>query len=196
MLNARITQKPWTPDKVMKNINFGLARGLTRTAKDGQSAVLRSLHGNFQIRNRWPEIGPLSIQVKSATPRDLSAEVRSRADFLLPHEEGKAKTAQTGRHVVVPTHHVRRNKRMIIPRGQRPRGLGGKAFILETKNGPVLAQRITRGKRKGVIILYGMEQKVRIKKVSTFYEPLEKVVSRRGRRHLNDSVQDALRTMR
>lgn len=196
MLKARVTQKPWTPDKVMKNINFGLARGLTRTAKDGQSAVLRSLHGNFQIRNKWPEIGPLSIQVKSATPRDLSAEVRSRADFLIPHEEGKAKTPQGGRHVVVPTDQVRRNKRSIIPRGQRPRGLGLKAFVLQTKNGPVLAQRITRGKRKGVIILYGLELKVRIRKVSTFYEPLEKVVSRRGRQHLNESVQDALRTMR
>lgn len=196
MFKARITQKPWTPDKVLRNINFGLARGLTRTAKDGQSAVLRSLHGNFQIRNRWPEVGPLAIQVKSATPRDLSAEIRTRADFLIPHEEGKAKTPQTGRHVVVPTDQVRRNKRLIIPRGQRPRGLGAKAFVLQTKNGPVLAQRISRGKRKGVIILYGMEPKVRIKKVSTFYGPIEKVVARRGGRHINDSIRDALRTMR
>lgn len=180
----------------MKNINFGLARGLTRTAKDGQSAVLGSLHGNFQIRNRWPEVGPLSIQVKPATTRDLSAEVRTRADFLLPHEEGKAKTPRTGKHVVVPTDQVRRNKRQIIPRGQRPKGLAGKAFVLQTKNGPVLAQRITRGKRKGVIILYGMEPKVRIRKVSTFYEPIEKVVGRRGGRHISTSIGDALRTMR
>lgn len=180
----------------MKNINFGLARGLTRIAKDGQGAVLSSLHGNFQIRNRWPEVGPLSIQVKPATPQDLSSEIRTRADFLLPHEEGKDKKPRAGSHVVVPTDQVRRNKRSIIPRGQRPHGLGGKAFVLQTKKGPVLAQRITRGKRKGLIVLYGMETNVRIKKVSTFYEPIEKVVSRRGRMHIDKSIADALNTMR
>lgn len=180
----------------MKNVNFGTARGLTRTAKDGQGEVKSEIGKTFTVRNKWVDIGPFAIQIKSATPKDLSAEVRSRADWLLVHETGKDKTPTQGKNVVVPTDQVRRNKRSIIPRGQRPKGLGAKAFVLQTKNGPVLAQRITRGKRKGVVILYGLEQKVKIKKQSTFYEPLEKVVARRGRKHIDDSIGDALRTMR
>jgi hypothetical protein len=85
---------------------------------------------------------------------------------------------------------------LIIPRNQRPKGLAGKAFVLMTKKGPVLAQRISRGKRKGLIVLYGLEQTARIKKQSTFYDPIRKVVDRRLNQHIEREIQNALNSMR
>lgn len=195
--HVRVTERPPSGEKIVKNINFGIARGLTRLAKDGQSAVLGALRGAFTLRGTWFNQNMRhGIKIKPAKPNDLESAVQTRADWIEPHETGKDKAAIKGTHVVVPTDQVRRNKRLIIPRGQRPPGLGSKAFVLQTKKGPVLAQRITRGKRKGIIILYGLERKVKIRKVSVFEEPIEKVLKRRGERVIEDSIQDALRTMR
>jgi hypothetical protein len=195
--HVKTVQRPPGSEKIVKNLNFGIARGLTRIAKDGQSAVLGALRGNFTLRGTWFNQNMRhGIKVKAARPTDLVSEVRTNADWLQPHETGKDKAPRQGRHVVVPTDQVRRNKRLIIPRGQRPPGLGGKAFVLETKKGPVLAQRITRGKRKGLIVLYGLETKVKIRKVDVFEKPIEKVAGRRGQRIIEQSVVEAIATMR
>lgn len=196
-VSVKTVERPPSAEKITKNINFGIARGLTRIAKDGQSAVLGALRGAFTLRGGWfQQQNRFGIKIKPAKPNDLSSEIRTRADWIEPHETGKDKAPIKGRHVAVPTDQVRRNKRMIIPRGQRPPGLGGKAFVLQTKKGPVLAQRITRGKRKGLVVLYGLETKVRIRKRPTFAEPIEKVVKRRGERTIGESIDQALATMR
>jgi hypothetical protein len=179
----------------VKQLEFGTAVGLTQTAKDGQKAVQDALRGTFTIRNKWPEIGPYAIKIKPATKNDLSSEVRTAADWLAVHETGGDKTAKSG-DVAVPTDQVRRNKRLIIPRGQRPKGLGAKVFVLQTKHGPVLAQRISRGKRKGLIILYGLEKSVRIKKQSTFFSPIEAIVKRNLDKNIKAGIQKALATAR
>lgn len=194
--HAKVIERPPSAEKIVRNINFGTAVALTKTAKEGQAAVLGSLKGTFTLRGRWFEPGnKFGIKIKPARPTDLSAEVRTMADWLLPHEEGKDRLPQ-GSSLAVPTDQVRRNKRLIISRGQRPKGLGSKAFVLQTKRGPVLAQRISRGKRKGLIVLYGLEKRVRIKKQETFYPPIRKVVERRLGLNIQREVAKALATMR
>jgi hypothetical protein len=196
-VSVKVIERPPSSEKITKNINFGIARGLTRLAKDGQSAVRGALRGAFTLRGSWFEQqNRFGIKIKPAKPNDLVSAVQTRADWIDRHETGTDKAPTSGRHVVVPTDQVRRNKRLIIPRGQRPPGLGTKAFVLQTKNGPVLAQRITRGKRKGLIVLYGLENKVKIRKVEVFEKPIEKVVGRRGQRIIEQSIVEALATMR
>lgn len=196
-ISVKVIERPPSSEKITKNINFGIARGLTRLAKDGQSAVRGALRGAFTLRGTWFEQqNRFGVKIKPAKPNDLESAVQTRADWIERHETGQDKASIEGHNIVVPTDQVRRNKRFIIPRGQRPKGLGTKAFVLQTKHGPVLAQRITRGKRKGLIVLYGLERKVRIKKVDVFEKPIEKVVGRRGARIIEQSIVDALATMR
>ncbi len=193
---ARITQMPPPAAKIIKNIEFGTAVGLTKTAKEAQAAVVGALKGTFTLRGKWFEQNMKhGIKIKPATRDKPQAIVHTAADWLEPHETGKDKHARGGR-VAVPTDQVRRNKRLIIPKGQRPRALGAKVFVLQTKRGPVLAQRLTRGKRKGLVILYGLERTVKIRKQSTFREPIEKVVKRRLVGNVRDGIDHALRTMR
>lgn len=194
-ITAKIVQRPDFA-KVMRNIDFGTATGLTKTAKQGQAAVVDSLQSTFTIRGRWFEQNMRhGIKITPAKRDKLQAEVKTAADWLEPHETGRDKTPRGG-NLAVPTEAVRRNKRMIIPKAQRPKGLAAKAFVLQTKHGPVLAQRLVRGKRKGLIILYGLEPRVKIRKRSTFREPIEKVVSRHLKDNIRNGIANALRTMR
>lgn len=181
--------------KINKQLDFGTAVGLTRNAKRGQDAVWTALRGNFTLRGNWfQQQNRFGIKVKPATKTDLKSAVMTNADWLIPHEEGKDKSPQSGSNIAVPTDQVRRNKRLIIPRGQRPKGLNVKAFVLQTKHGPVLAQRITRGPRKGIIVLYGLERKVHIKKQSTFYEPIQNTVKRFLNHDITQGIDYALKT--
>lgn len=199
MLKTRITQVPWTAAKVMKNINFGLARGLTKTAKEGQSAVVSALRGSFTLRGTWfQQSNKFGIKVKPAKPNDLSAEVRTMADWLEPHETGKDK--QGGSHrIAIPQWAIRpRGSSMRITSAKKARRLlaTGKAFLLKTHRGEVIAMQKGRGDNERLVVLYGLERRVRIKKRSTFYEPLEKLVSRNGAKNINASITDALNTMK
>jgi hypothetical protein len=191
----KILQKPPGAAAINKQLDFGTAVGLTRNAKRGQTAVLGALRGNFTLRGSWfNPSNKFGIKIKPATKTDLVAAVQTNADWLIPHEEGTDKRPTKGQNIAVPTDQVRRNKRLIIPRGQRPKGLNTKAFVMQTKHGPVLAQRITRGPRKGIIVLYGLERSVHIKKVSTFYEPIQNQVKRFLGHDISEGIEFALKT--
>jgi hypothetical protein len=195
-ISMKLIQRPPSAAEIYKQTQFGVAVGLTQTAKDGQAAVVSALRSNFTLRGSWFQQNMRhGIKIKPATKYDLQAEIRTAADWLEPHETGKDKTARGG-NVAVPTDAVRRNKRLIIPRAQRPKGLGAKVFVLQSKHGPVLVQRITRGKNKGLRVLYGLERRVRIRKRSTFYEPIERTVKRNINRNVAAGITRAFATMR
>ncbi len=198
MIFGRITSSPPSAEKIIRNLNFGHALGLTQTAKEGQSAVKSSLKNTFIIRNKWPDIGPFSIKIKPATRSDLQSEVFTNAYWLEHHETGRDRRGRGGGRLAVPTENVRRNKRQIIFRSQRPQALrsGGKSFVLRTKRGPVIFQRVGRGKRKKLSALYGLEDSVKIRKRSTFYDPINKVVRRRLTANIVAGVRRALATIK
>jgi len=194
-VTARIVQMP-DLRAIAKQIDFGTAKGLTDTAKAAQKASIAAIKSTFTTRGNWMEpSNRFGVRVTPARRDKLTAEVHTAADWLKPHETGEDKRARTG-NVAVPTDQVRRNKRMIIPRGQRPKGLAAKAFKLQTKHGVVLAQRLKRGKRKGLIVLYGLEPSVKIKRQSTFYEPIEKAVKDNLRQNIAAGIRFALATRR
>jgi len=195
-ITTRVINNLPSAEKIMKNIDFGTAKGLTKTAKQGQSAVVDALQSNFTLRGTWFNQNMRhGIKITPARKDKLQSSVHTLADWLEPHETGKDKTPRGG-NLAVPTDQVRRNKRSIIPKGQRPRGLAARAFVLQTKKGPVLAQRLIKGKRKGLIILYGLEPQVKIKKRPTFRVPIEKVVKSNLKSNIAEGINDAIRTMR
>jgi hypothetical protein len=180
---------------INKQLDFGTAVGLTetQTRPDRRFSVPFGAILLCGARGLTRQINRFGIKVKPATKTDLVAAVQTNADWLIPHEEG-TENADKRQNIAVPTDQVRRNKRLIIPRGQRPKGLNTKAFVMQTKHGPVLAQRIKRGPRKGIIVLYGLERSVHIKKVSTFHDPIEKEVNRFLTHDIAEGIEFALKT--
>lgn len=200
----RLTKPPTSAEKIAKNINFGVAVGLTETAKQGQSAVVSALRGTFTLRGNWfQQSNKFGIKVKPAKKDDLSAEVRTQADWLEIHEKGGTKTARGNGSLAIPTENVRRNKRQIIPRAQRPAALRGKnTFVMKTSKGRVLFQRFKRavgtynGRPTKLKALYNLEPRARIRKQSTFFDPIDAVVKRRLRDNINDGLRKAFATMK
>ena len=191
-------QRPPTAAKIDRNLRFGVAMGLTETAKQGQKAVQGSLRGTFTLRGSWwQQSNKFGIKIKAAKRDDLSAEVRTMADWLVPHEKGGTKTATRGGRLAVPTDNVRRNKRDIITRANRPSALRGKrTFVIRTSKGDVLFQRKYKGKRSFITPLYNLEPRVHIRRQSTFFAPIETVVNRRLQRNVLAGMHKALATMK
>lgn len=103
---------------------------------------------------------------------------------------------------------MRRNKRDIIQRGQRPRNPQERVRAADEK-GPVLFQKLfgnaagkfttrklktNRGTR--LVAVYGLEKSAKIKKRSTFYEPLEALVGKHGDRNVIAAIDAAFASMR
>lgn len=158
-----------------KQIIFAAAQSLTEVAKESQTAVIADIEQTFTTRGKWylPS-NKFGIRVKAAKKNDLTSEVKTAADWLALHETGGTKTPQ-GKHLAVPTDNVRRTKRQIITRSQRPKNLK-RSFVIQTASGPVLFQR--RGKKK-IVAVYDLEPKVKIKKESTVIEPTRRTVQQR-----------------
>lgn len=208
---SKIIKAPPPIEQIAKQIRYGTAAGLTRTAKQGQAAVLDALKSTFTLRGSWYEPGNrFGIKIEAAKRDKLEAAVQTRADWLEIHETGGERRPSKN-YLAVPTDLVKRNKRQIIPRTQRPRNLK-RSFVLQTKSGPVLfvrrvqknarvtneEKRPRRKRKKTTIIvpLYSLEKSVPVKQQSTFFEPISEVVRKHLRENIAREVKNALATMR
>ena len=149
-----------------KQFRFALSKALNATAKLAQTATKKAIQSSFTIRGNWlnSAIGP---KVLFATKDDLSAAVVMKGDFLNLQETGGIKLP-SGRFLAVPTGNVRRTKRDIIARSNRPKNLRN-TFIITGKSGrKLIAQRTGRGKKKTVKIMYVLIPQAEIDKTPTF----------------------------
>ncbi|HEX3560375.1 MAG TPA: hypothetical protein VHU19_14300 [Pyrinomonadaceae bacterium] len=180
-----------------RQVTFALAATLTTVAKEAQAASIKEIERDFTVRNNWDQPGnAMGIKALPATKDDLSAAVATKADWLIPHEEGTDKTPlRIGGQLAIPTTAVRRTKRDIIRKNQRPRALS-RAFLLKTKNGPVIAQWQGRGKNRKLVVLYHLKPRAKIRKQSTVVTPTVKVFEKRFDAIFFDQLKKAVATAR
>jgi hypothetical protein len=194
-LKTRITSSLPSAAEFNKQTRFGTAKGLTETAKEGQAAVVGALKGAFTLRGQWFQANMRhGIKITPATKLKLQSEVKTAADWLEPHETGEDRKAK-GRRLAVALWGARpKGSRKILSTVLRPKALlrAGKAFILDTHRGEIIATL----KADRIVPLFGLEDKVAIKKQSTFYEPLKKLVYRRLIQNVQDGIDFALKTAR
>jgi hypothetical protein len=178
-----------------KQIIFAAAQSLTEVAKEAQTAVIADIQKTFTTRGKWylPS-NKYGIKVKPAKKTDLSAEVKTAADWLALHETGGTKTAQSGKDLIIPfvgTGQPRANIASKIRKALKPGALGSQAFIINTKSGPVLFYR--RGKRQKLTALYDLEPSVKVKKESTVIAPTVETVQRSFDRIFEKNLANAVR---
>jgi hypothetical protein len=180
------------PIDLEKQLTFAVATTLTAVAKEAQSAVVEDIQETFTTRGNWylPR-NKFGIKIEAARKDHLSAAVKTEAYWLAIHETGGIKTPG-GKYLAIPTDNVRRTKRQIIKRSQRPRNLI-RPFVLNTINGPVLFQRKNK---RAIVPLYQLEPKAKIKKESTVIETTVRVVRERFSRILGEKLAEAIRTAR
>lgn len=175
-----------------EQITFASAAALTGAAKRGQSASIRAIRSTFTTRGQWfqPD-NRFGIKVKPASKGDLESQVYTAADWLEKHETGGVKRPR-GRFLAVPTATARPNPRAVIPRANRPANLR-RAFVAETRRGPVLFERRPGG---NIRALYGLEKSARIRKRSTVVGPVEQAVTSGFGPIFDEALEGALKTAR
>lgn len=190
-------KRDFYPKKIAKQFAFASAQALTKTAKEAQIAIIDQLPEHFTLRGNWFQPGyKFGIKIKPAKKDNLKAIVGTDADWLEKFETGADKTPRN-KFLAIPTDNVRRSKRQIIQRGQRPGALRGKGdVVLQTKSGPVLFVRQGRGKNKRLVALYNLEVKAKIRKNSAVIEPAVKVINGRLYKNFSESFIKALKTAR
>ena len=183
-----------------KQTRFGVVGALTAVTKEAQSAVQKKIRGSFTVRNDWDVRGPLAIKVRPATKQDLSAWVGTGFEQLekfMRQESGVIVDLPQGRYFAIPTTNVRRTKRDIIQRGQRPRALIGKRdFIIKTRKRGVLVlfQRRGRGKNSRLVALYVLYPRRKIKEIDVLFGPTLKVFEKRFASILEQKISQAFAT--
>jgi hypothetical protein len=184
-------------DKIAKNVEFGYARGLTQTAQKAQEDITEGIRDKFTVRTRWIEKGnKYGIKVTPANKRNLESAVWTRADWLRVHEEGGTKEPTRSKNLTLPTENVKRNKRDLIRKNQRPRNLP-RSFVIKADGGQRLfMQRFGKGKRSSTRVMYVLKPKAKIKKQGTFIEAAQKSVTRNRAEITRRSIDNAMRTMR
>ena len=190
-------KRDFYPEKIAKQFAFASALALTKTAKDAQSGITSGLPNHFTLRGNWHQpSNKFGIKIKPAKKDSLAAAVGTNADWLEKFETGTDKLPRQN-FLAVPTDNVRRNKKLIIQKSQRPAALRGKGdFVIQTKSGPVLFVRKGRGKKKQMVALYNLETKAKIKKNSAIIEPAVKVINGRLYKNFSQAFIKALKTAR
>lgn len=174
-----------------KQINFAAARALTETAKQSQDASIKAIQATFTTRGKWylPS-NRYGVKVRAARKENLEATVGTAADWLSLHETAGTKTPRNN-YLAVATSNVRRTKRDIIVKSNRPRNLK-RSFVMTTKRGiHVLFQRFGRA-RGDIRAMYILIPRARIKKDSTVVAITEKVVMRRFASLYDKALREAL----
>jgi hypothetical protein len=194
MFSAKVIKNFGTAS-MAKHLPFAMAQTLTATAKDGQKAVTGGLGGKFTLRGNWyMPSNKFGIRVQPAKKTSLRASFGTMADWLEKFETGKDKTPR-GEHLAIPTANVRRTKRQIIQRSQRPAALRGKrTFVAQTKSGLVLFQRKFKGKRSQLVPLYNLERSARITRNSPVIEPGVKAVKANLGANFRKSMEQAMKS--
>lgn len=180
-----------------RQLPFATAVALTKTAQEAQKEVVDGLGDKFTIRTGWAKpSNKFGIKIKAAKKTNLVAEVGTDADWLEKFETGKDKLPR-GRNLAIPTANVRRTKRDLIQKSQRPNALRAKrTFVLKTRSGNVLFQRKFKGKRAQLVALYNLEKRARIRRNSPVYQPVKKIVVRVFGKNFARAYADALRSAR
>jgi hypothetical protein len=177
-----------------RQLVFAAARALTKTAKQSQSASVEAIRRTFTTRGSWYQPSSrFGVRITPATVGRLESSVRTAADWLIPHETGEDKVAQGGGLLAVPI--VGRGRprpafRSKVRADLKPRALGGRGVVIETRRGPVLFAR--QGKR--LVAFYGLERRARIRKQSTVIEPTIQTVAKNFGDNLGAAIAEALRT--
>lgn len=177
---------------------FATARALTWTARDAQGDMRQRLPGVFTLRNNFVRG---SIRFTAARKNNLSAEVGSlrqphqgggNTDFLELHETSGTKRPR-GRHVAVPMS-VRRTKRGIIKKAERPKALIGQPDIFKKtyKTGAQGILRRPKNRREKPTLLYLLLPSAPIEEAFGLEKTVQKTVQNRFDRNFYRSLAEAV----
>ena len=201
MLDINIKLIP--PRNLAKQVLFAASQALNDAAFDTRKALAASLPKSFTIRTKHPE---RSLRVKKARPRQLTAIVGSKAEYLADQVVGGRR-----RGAAVPSRKLRGSKNRVIRKPRWPRGLLSKEkhFAIRPSSGRrlpgglsrhqgrnelLVLRRMGRGGRKLRLQWVVLKSGQRVKPRWPFESVAEKAFQASLPRHFPRRLREALRS--
>lgn len=216
-IQIRVDAKPLTESLSalgQRQVPFALSKALNGVLIDAQAEVVRGVRARFTVRK--PDFLRRAVKmVQFANRRTLTAALAvtgPNADVYIQHEDGGTKTPTSSRALAVPRE-VRRTKRDLITKGNRPRGLnltkagtGPKAtiykgdkrtFAIRSASGEgLLLQRTGRGRASRLRLLYLFRRQAQLQPRLEFGDTVTQTIVERWDRQLDLAFTEAVRTAR
>lgn len=180
-------------NELPRQLRKEVASEINRLANATRDDFLWDLPNRMTLRTSWFKPGNMyGFNVRQATSSNLSAEIYSRAPWLQLQETGGRKTPRK-QHLAIPTTNVRRTKRDLISKVQRPQALGNKLFDIRTKKGTeFLAMRVGRGKKAQLKFMYTLARGAQIPPRLQFYSRMNRFIDQNARLYLSHAVDRAI----
>ncbi len=185
-------------DLYQKQLPFGTALGLTRTAQKAREAVQRSMASEFGIRNKSLK-GAIARQDarKQDFPRAF-ARVGIRADevfdasFLADHVTGGVRRPKGHRHLVIPVRGVKRTASGKLRKADRPSEVLSKKTGFK-EDGLIQRRKGKRAKDRRQIV-HLLREKATYRKRWDYSEIAAKEVARRYATEMSRAFSVAVKT--
>jgi hypothetical protein len=186
--------------EMQKQAPFAISLATNNVTKDAQKAEQEQQESVFTLRQPafLKREGAKISKFSTKTDPTAILQVTEKAGFLVKFEEGEAKRPTDGRAIAIPVA-VRRSKRDIIPKSQRPPALyasksaaAGRVF---SKGGKLL-QRLGRGAASTLRVLYIWKSSAKTPRILKFAETANKAVDTNWQKRALEAVDKALSTMR
>lgn len=195
MITSNIETVKLQIKNIGKQIPFAVSKGINNTAEKMRQSTLQGAKDTLTLRGSW--FNPRTkygFNVKPSTKNNLQADIYTNADWMKIQEDGGIKTAKG--LIAIPTTDVKRNKKDIITKGNRPRNAKG-AFKITLKNGQqAIAKEVGKGKNKRLVILYWLEKQAKIKGVYKFHDIATNTFKANIENDMKEAVNYALSTAR
>jgi hypothetical protein len=191
----------------LSQLPFATARAVTQTGLDFQKAerarlatIFTQRRPDFIQKQGVKLIGGIATKAKPS----ITFGVDPKADFLVKFELGTTKTPTQASSLAIPVD-IRRNKRDIITRGNRPRALidrlgnktgAGSVFILKQRKGRLPAGIYQKTGRGGdhLKLLYLLIPEAKTPRVLSFLDTLKRTIDQRWTINFATALADAIKT--
>ena len=192
-----------------RQVPFALKVAINETLKDAQKA--QRIHQRRVLTVRRPQFVDRAVKIKPfATKQTLTGTMlidppggQKRADILTKFERGGIKRPRSGRHLVLPVE-ARRTRAGIVTTRNRPKALklqrrgrsvrgARRTFVVR---GVGIFQRVHRGRRSRVRLLFAFLRQVPIDRRLHFIANAERTVGRRFDHNFDRAFDKAVRTAR
>ncbi len=138
--------------------------------------------GWWKPRNRW------GFNIKPSTKHTLVTSIYTKAPWMEDHEKGGIRTPKK-KSFAVPHANVKRSKRGLISRSNKPAGMKNK-FVKEVNGQPLLFRRL----KKSIRLMYNLVPSARIRPALKFKDTISKEVNRIYQDEFNKAFNEAMRS--
>ena len=179
-------------ERLAKNqLPFVRSLAINLTAVDARDDVRQDLPSRFTLRNTWTRLG---IQVRPGNKDNPTAVIRAPGYMGIQETGGTLKPAGGFKMLSAPVEAG--GKSNLIPKAQRPTGIGRKGFFVDMGGGEAGLFVRTGRKRKQIRLMWWLSKEQKFEERFEFEDQVREAVESRFAPNFARAFSQAMKTKR